>query len=243
LKIVFVSQPLSTGGAERVVAVLANRFYELGHEVKIIVIDNGDINIYPTYKDIEFIHICKPFNPIIDLFHRVRKMRAYFNDYNPDIIISFTTQKNVSTLLATLFTKHRVIISERNNPYIDPKSITLRLLRKLFYFTADGYVFQTEGAKEFFSIRIQKRSCIIPNPISDNIATPWIGNRSKRIVMVNRLDVQKNLKMAIDAFKIISERYTDYILEIYGKGPLYNELKRYIAIKGLENKVFLMCFL
>ena len=44
MKIVFVTQPLATGGTERVVAALANRFYELGHEVKIIIVGNGEEN-------------------------------------------------------------------------------------------------------------------------------------------------------------------------------------------------------
>lgn len=242
MKIVFVSQPLSTGGAERVVAVLANRFCELGHEVKIVVIDNGDSNIYSTHKDVEFVHIDKPSNPLFDLFNRAKKMRRYFQLYRPDVILSFTTQKNVSTLLATLFTKHRVIISERNNPYKDPQSRALRLLRKILYFTADGYVFQTEGAKEFFSRKIQRRSCVIPNPIRDDLPQPWNEDRTKRIVMVNRLDPQKNLKMAIDAFQSISEHNSDYCLEIFGKGPLQKDLTDYILSKGLEGKVFLKGF-
>lgn len=242
MKIAFVSQPLSTGGAERVVAALANRFHALGHVVKIIVVDNGDENVYYTHPEIEFIHIDKPANPMMDIFHRAKVMRKYFKDYQPDVVLPFTTQKNVSTLLATLFTKHTVIISERNNPYKDPKSRELRMLRKLLYFTAEGFVFQTAGAKEYFSKKIQERSCIIANPLSENLPTPWLGERKKNIVMINRLDPQKNLKMAIDAFEQVVSKHPEYVLEMYGKGPLQEEIEAYIASKRLTNQIFLRGF-
>ncbi len=242
MKIVFVSQPLSTGGAERVIAALANRFHEIGHDVKIVVVDNGDSNVYYTHAGIEFIHIPKPSNPVYDLFYRAKVMRQYFNEYKPDIILPFTTQKNVSVLLATLFTDHTVIISERNNPYLDPKNKALRILRKMLYFTADGFVFQTDGAKAYFSKKIQVRSCVIANPLSDNLPVPWASERRKTIVMVNRLDPQKNLKMAIDAFAEVAKKYPDYNLEIFGKGPLQGEITEYVESMHLESKVFLRGF-
>ena len=210
MKIVFVTQPLTMGGAERVVASLANRFVELGQEVKIIVVDFGDSISYYIKPEIEIIHISKPANAILDLLYRAKKIRQFLDLYNPDVVLPFATQKNVSVLLSTIFSKHRVIISERNNPYLDPKSRALRVLRRALYWRADGYVFQTDGARDFFSKRIQRKSCIIPNPINSQLPPVWEGEREHRIVMVNRLDTQKNIKMAIDAFSEISTDYKEY---------------------------------
>lgn len=247
MKIVFVSQPLATGGAERVVAALANKFYEMGNEVKIVVVDNGDQNVYYTHPDIEFIHIDKPKNPIVDLLYRAKKMRQYFAKYKPDVIIPFTTQKNVSTLLATLFTKHKVIACERNNPASDPSNKLLRLLRVLLFWTAEGYVFQTEEAKNYFSKKIQKNSTVIANPIKSDILEPWGKFPENRIVMASRLNAQKNIEMAINAMEIITKKYPDYVLEIYGKSyqGLYeyeNMLKEMVKKKGLESVVIFKGF-
>ena len=247
MKIVFVSQPLSTGGAERVVATLANRFYELGNEVKIVVIDNGDENVYFTYPEIEIIHIAKPSNPVIDLLYRSGKMRKYFNKYHPDVIIPFTTQKNVSTLLATLFSKHIVIACERNNPVSDPSNKILRFLRKILLWTSKGYVFQTEEAKEYFSKSIQKRACVIPNPIKSDLIQPWFGDRDKKIVMASRLNQQKNIEMAIDAMEVVTKKHPEFRLEIWGKSyeGLYEyefSLKKRVVEKRLENNVIFMGF-
>lgn len=242
MKIVFVTQPLTKGGAERVVAALANRFVELNHEVKIIIVANGDENTYFTRDEIELVYIKKPKNPVFDLFYRAQQIRRYLNEFKPDVVLPFATQKNVSVLLAALFSKHKVIISERNNPYLDPTNKNLRILRKLLYWTAEGFVFQTGDAKNYFSKSIQKRSCIIANPVNDSIPDVWEGEREKRIVMVNRLTPQKNITMAIDAFKAISQSRPDYRMEIYGRGPLENELKAYICKCQMEEKILFKGF-
>lgn len=247
MKIVFVSQPLSTGGAERVVASLANKFSEWGHLVQIIVVDNGDDNVYYTRPEIKFYHIKKIQNPILDLMYRAKEMRHFFSEYRPDIIISFTTQKNVSTLLATLFSDHRVIACERNNPASDPSNQFLRVLRKLLFWTADGYVFQTREARDYFSRRIKRRSCVIPNPIKEDIIPVWNGNREKKIVMASRLHPQKNLDMAIDVMASISKIHPDYTLEIYGKSysgqyDYENSLKQRVHDEGLDEIVLFKGF-
>lgn len=247
MKIVFVSEPLSTGGAERVVAALANSFLEKGNEVKIIVVDNGDDNVYYTHPDIEFIHIRKPKNPIVDLTYRAITMRRFFSDYNPDVIIPFTTQKNVSVLLASLFSRNTVISCERNNPREDPSNVFLRVLRKMLYWTSEGFVFQTRNAQEYFSKSIQQRSIVIPNPLSNALIEPWRGKRKKTIVMASRLNPQKNLEMAIESFRNVRERHPDYILKIFGKSyqgsyEYENKLKQMIENGNLSQNVFLEGF-
>ncbi len=242
MKIIFVSQPLSTGGAERVVAALSNQFCDMGHDIKIIVVDNGDQNTYYTNESIDIIHIAKPKNPLIDLIYRSYHIRKILNDNNPDVVLPFTTQKNVSVLLSTLCSKHKVIVSERNNPYLDPRNKVLRALRKLLYWSSEGFVFQTEDAKAFFSKAVQIRSCVIANPINSNLPSVFDGVRKKRIVMVNRLDPQKNIIMGINAFISINNSYPEYTLEIFGKGPLEQDLRDYINEKGVGDRVFLRGF-
>ena len=230
------------------VASLANKFYEMGNQVRIVVVDNGDNNVYYTHPEIKFIHIKKALSPVVDLLYRAIKMRSFFSEYKPDIIIPFTTQKNVSTLLATLFSKYKVIACERNNPASDPNDKLLRALRKLLFWTAEGYVFQTEEARNYFSKRIRDKSCVIPNPIKEDIIQPWTGIRDKKIVMASRLHPQKNLDMAIDVMSYISKKYPDYRLEIYGKSYLgsydyENRLKKRVLDEGLENYVLFKGFI
>ena len=63
------------------------------------------------------------------------------------------------------------------------------------------------------------------------------GERSERVVTVCRLNEQKNLPLAIDAFAEFRTRFCDYTFEIYGEGALENDLKRYAVSRGVGDSV------
>ena len=120
--------------------------------------------------------------------------------------------------------KIKVIVSVRNDPKIEYKSKLYNLLMRKLYPKADGFVFQTRDAKEFFSSEIQEKSTIILNSLNPNfiVDEPYLGEREKNIVSVGRLADQKNHKLLIRAFKNVSEKFPEYKLVIYGEGTLKN---------------------
>ena len=111
---------------------------------------------------------------------------------------------------------------------------------KILYPLADGFVFQTKEAQEYFDKKIQKKSVIIPNPINEEfICEPYNGEREKKIVTVGRLEEQKNHKMLIKAFSKLPEGLSEYKLIIYGEGSLRPELEKQIKELNLLGRVFL----
>lgn len=62
---------------------------------------------------------------------------------------------------------------------------------------------------------------------------------NKKVISVGRLTEQKGYNYLIDAWAIIKNKKSDWILEIYGEGDLYNELFQQIKDCRLENHVFL----
>lgn len=62
---------------------------------------------------------------------------------------------------------------------------------------------------------------------------------NKKIISVGRLDSQKGYDILIDVWNIISKKYPDWILEIYGEGPERENLQNKINKLGLE-KSFLL---
>jgi len=62
---------------------------------------------------------------------------------------------------------------------------------------------------------------------------------ARRVSLVGRLVAQKNVADAISAWKTVSLKYPDWILDVYGEGKLRPELERQIAEAGLEGKVIL----
>lgn len=241
MKIYFVIGDLSGGGAERAVILLANELVKRKNEVAIVCMPNNNKS-YPIDSRVNIIRLRKYNNKFKDFFIRSMNLRKVFFHNKPDVIISFTTQKNVCTIMSTIFTKSNLIISERNDPNQDPKSKLLRFLRKILYRFADGYVFQTEDAKKYFSKSIQRKSIIIPNPMNMYLPKPYVGERKKKIVTVARLEPEKNIIMAIKVFQKIKDKYPEYKLYIYGEGSDRPVIEQYIQSNNLANDVYLEGF-
>lgn len=129
-------------------------------------------------------------------------------------------------LLSNILNKVPTIVSVRNDPKIEFKTKKDKTLMKLLYPKADGYVFQTKDAEEYFNDKIKGKSEIIPNPINPYfIEKSFEGERDKKIVSVGRLEYQKNQEMLIKAFSMLPKKYKDYKLIIYGEGRLRKQLE------------------
>lgn len=242
MRILFTIGTLGGGGAERNVSLLANEFIKKGHEVGIMTIW-GDEQVYELNPQIEYIPLKPKGNNKLTIFlKQVLMIRPSIKKYNPNIVISFLADVNACVLLMSRFLKCKVIVSERNDPHIDPTLKAFRLLRKFTYPFADGYVFQTEDAKNYFDKIIKdNNSIVITNPVRENLPRHII-NHSKIITSACRLEEQKNLPMLIDAFDGICKLYPEYELHIYGEGSMREELQSYIDKKALTEKVKLMGF-
>ena len=138
-----------------------------------------------------------------------------------------------------IFNKIPVILSVRNDPKEEYKNIKRKIFMKILYPLADGYVFQTEEAKEYFSLKIQRKSVVIPNPINEDfiVDKPYDGEREKTIVTIGRIEKQKNQKLLIDAFKEVLKTHGEYKLLIYGEGSLKGKLIKYVEENKMSNNV------
>ena len=239
MKIAFIVGSLAGGGAERVVSILASRMAQQGHDVSVLLIASNNQTYTPDSK-VQVVDCSQKFNIRgLGFLQRVALIRKKLKAIKPEVCVSFTVAVNLYAVLACIGLKSQLVLAERNDPRFDPVGKGSRLLRTLLYPMADRYVFQTEGEKVYFSNRIQKRSAVIPNPVNPDIPQAYDGQREKRIVTAVRLDPQKNLKMAIDAFAALSEKYPEHVFEIYGKGGLRQQLQDYIVSLGLQNRVLL----
>ncbi len=239
MRIAYTVGSLSGGGAERVVSRLANEMHKMGHQVGIFLIANSTIS-YPIAEGVEIY----PIQPKIQIkglryFFRKREYRAAVKRFAPDVVISFTAAVNIFVLSSLKNTKMKILVSERNNPYVDPTSEKDRKKRDRLYEKADGLVFQTADARAYFSKTVQEKGMVIANPLDEGLPLPFEGEREKKIVTVGRLEPQKNQKLLIDAFANIAALFPEHQLEIYGEGKLRNELQEYIKALNLEERVFL----
>lgn len=235
-----ITKAMTSGGAERVIAQLANYFIEQNISCRIITTDNREV-MYPLDETIEVLAIGKKSNnKAIDRILRYKRIRSVVQKNRPDVVLTMPEDTGIYAILALIGTGIPVFVSERNNPWVMPNIKITRFLRKLAYLFAKGIIFQTEMAKSFFSRHIQKKGVVLQNPVDEKrIPEPYTGERKKIFAAVGRLEPQKNYPMLIKAFSEFHEAEQDYQLIIYGEGTERANLEKLIKQLNLEDSVFL----
>lgn len=240
MKIVFTISQLSGGGAERVVALLSGEMAKRGHKVSIVTLLECPV-VYEINPNVEHICLKCKNSRITGTIEQIKVLRNYFRRICPDVIVSFLPVVNMTAIFANRGLKSKLIVSERNDPNQNPRKKGIRKFRDLLYKYADGYVFQTPDAKEYFTKLIGNRGTVIPNPITGKLPT-FDGVRRKAFVTAVRLEPQKNLDLLINAFKEVYKTHPDYTLEIYGEGNQREHLENLIKMDGLTDRVLLKGF-
>lgn len=239
-KICIVTRALINGGAERVIAQLANYFVKNGIDCSVITIDVAAV-AYELDTRIDVVAIGKKAdNKVKDRFSRYAEVRKKIIQYKPDVVLSMPEDIGIYVILALIGSKIPVYVSERNNPWVMPDVKITRLLRSIAYPFAEGIIFQTDMAKSFFSKNIQKKGVVLPNPVDiARIPEPHKGKRQKVLVAVGRLERQKNFPMLIKAFSKFYRKEKNFKLVIYGEGRERTNLEILIKELGLDGVVLL----
>ena len=241
-KIYLYINVLGGGGAERVIANLANTLAEDGCETTLIT-------SFPVDKEYS---IDKKVRRLLLEDHefrqsrlkrnvtRISKLRKICKEEKPDIMISFMEEPNFRAILATRGLPVKTLVSVRNDPNKEYAGKLGWFVGKILLPMADGCVFQTSDAQKWFPKRLQKKSRIIYNAVKEEFyqveRTPVRGE----IVTCGRLTEQKNHRLLIDAFAEVQKIYPFATLKIYGEGVLREKLQNQIESLNLDEKVFLM---
>ena len=235
MKLVIELNTISHGGGERVLDKLVRSFHEYGHEI-IIFSWNPEWKAYTGFPFPVEVHILKKipywgkgFSSTIEYYRVLKEVR-------PDAIIAFlSTSLRVSLICAKLL-RIPIITSLRINGVF---TTIIEKLEKCLLMSCDGIVFQTKEVQGRFPKKIIRKSVVIHNMLmDDNLPIVESCNKKKEIVGIGRLSEEKNFKLLIDAFSEINSG--DYILKIFGEGPLRKNLEKQIISQHLEDKVFLM---
>lgn len=241
MNITFLLASLGSGGAERVVSLLANKMVERGHQVEIICLKFNDV-YYQTDPRVKVtLAMQQTKNRLTELFW----LRKYIKKQKPDVVIPFTEGVYCFTILSLLGTGIPIIASERLDPAAMSK--TRKILKRLLLPFADWLVVQTQSIKEYFPKSIQKKTSVIYNPVVTEVfreidngqLTIENEGRLNRIISVGRLYPQKNQEMMIRAFAKVAEEFPDWQLVIYGEGPLRESLELIVESLEMQGRVLL----
>ncbi|ELC8456928.1 glycosyltransferase [Clostridium perfringens] len=242
MKILLIMSGINYSGASKMLVWLANKLVDEGNMVNIVTVyekaknQEIDSRIKVSCLDID-LSMNRIIRNTIQLMNVSRKLINYMKKNKFDVVITFGDTPGIIVLLLKRLLNVKVIVSERADPYTKKSSMD-DFRRKLFGL-ADGIVFQTENAKEYFNNSIKEKSIVIPNPVvNKKIPEKFNGIRENKIVSVGRLEiVQKRQDLLIEAFDMINDNFPEVELFIYGDGENKEELETLVKRKNLLNKV------
>ena len=244
--IVFLALTLSRGGAERVIANLCNDALSEKYRVTIVTCMNKPVG-YELKPGIE--HICIEKTSDIHyknlgerFLKRRRLLKKVLEECRPDVLLCFLPEPNFLALSLKKHFDFPMIISVRNDPVREYRNPIYQGIMRFLYPKADGYVFQTKQAMEYFSFsrHITEKGVIIPNPLAKEFmdyARIEEAQRKKVIVNVGKFSNQKNQKLLLRSFGRIADKFSEYRLIIYGEGNRRNELEELVKDLQLEDRV------
>jgi glycosyltransferase involved in cell wall biosynthesis len=170
---------------------------------------------------------------------RIRALRLVLLAEKPDAVLSFLTETNVLTILASLGLRTRLVISERGNPAFDTTvSRWLSTLRRRLYRLSDAVVAQTDAAAQWIARNCGARTRVIPNVLRD---LPIPGRaREPLIVAVGRLARQKGFDLLVRAFAQVAGEFPGWNVAILGEGGEHGHLQQLCSELGVAGQIALM---
>lgn len=250
MRVTLVISNLQLGGAERMLAFIANYLAENGWKVTVVTFTEKK-DQFKLCANVRRLSALVPSSGV-GMISRLReavlrhtKLRSVILNSKPEVVITFLDECNVRVLMALFGSGVPVIAAERNDPHYQKLPFPWSTLRRLFYPAAAALAIQTQSASLYFSARVRARTRIIPNPVPPSkvmlpFGTMNSGAREqKRIVGLGRLAWQKGFDLLIEAFSQIAAAHPEWTLIIYGEGERRNALESLVRTKSLESRVIL----
>jgi len=256
-KITLFINSLTSGGAERVLSVIATELVAQNYQVELLCLEKD--NAYTLPKEVNIVYLSNlnkhdsSIKKFLYLPYLALKLKSYVKAHNISLIQSHIYRANFTNILAKLFgAKHQVQVVEVtsiNNLKVGGLSKKINfLLVKFLYKHADLIIFKAQKMREEFLNNFPKNSnnIVINNPYNieqiENLAKEPINDfefkkEKKYIVTVGRLSSEKRLLKLIESI----EKLEEYIeLLIIGEGVQKEELLAFIDVKKLEKRIHLL---
>lgn len=256
MNVALVIAQMSSGGAERVAATLANHWAEKGWSVAVITLSHPENDFYALDSRIERISLRLTGRGrwlgggLVSNLKRIAALRQELNARKPEVTVGFMPGSNILCGLASIGTGRVVAGSEHIHPPMGSLGRGWRLLRKFVYPRLEFVSALTEESAAWIRSQTAARQTpVIPNPITYPIknhkpiiepASVVRGLRGEKLLLaIGRLADQKGFDRLLDAFSTIVERQRDWSLVILGEGPLRAELEGHVQRLGLDRRVAL----
>jgi glycosyltransferase involved in cell wall biosynthesis len=165
-------------------------------------------------------------------------LRRTLRAIEPDAVLSFLTQTNIMTIVATRGLGVRTVISERNDPKLQRHRPRVEFLRRIVYPWADVVTANSRGALETLGHFVPKEKlAFLPNPMLPIPESKGGALTAPTAITVGRLVEQKGLDILLRAWAKAAALLSGWRLALVGGGPLEAKLKALAAELKIEDGV------
>lgn len=232
------------GGAERVLADVANGLADRGRRVTVLTFDPPEAkSFYPLSAKVATLRLGKDAvrgkTSRLNIFLQILHLRTAIVKLKPDIAVGFLISMYVPLSVALIGTGAPVWASEhivrqhyrnRRLQYLLIGIVSLLVARVAFLSPsiADGY-----------AIVAKRKKIVIPDPVApaSGQAAPAGDSAGKIILNVGRLVDFKDHRTLIQAFARLAPDFPEWTLRILGEGKLHETLERLVEDLGLGDRV------
>jgi glycosyltransferase involved in cell wall biosynthesis len=255
MRLLIYIHSLENGGAERVVANLANHWVSLGWDITVVTVASQARDFYalaPAVHRVSLELAGGRRNVLAGFWRtgrRAHALRRVLRQLRPDVALSVMHTANVVlTLAARGVPGLRTIGSEHNFPPKAPMGIVWETMRRHAYGRLDAVVTLTKECASWLAAHsLARKILVIPNPVAWPLAnhTPqvdpdaWCAPGRRILLGVGRLSVEKNFAALIDMFSRLAPAHPAWDLVILGEGPQRASLSARVQAAGLERRIFL----
>lgn len=167
---------------------------------------------------------------------KIRAFRKMLKLIQPDVVIAFMPSSFPYMTLAAKGTGAKVIASVHNVPYRelggdprrwDQNPVDIAIRRRSLEW-ADAVTVLLPSFRNELTADVRAHTFVVPNMLQGfgNLTADVATGRDNVIVAVGRLAAAKDHETLIRAWAMIEDRYPLWRVEIYGRGPLLEHLRR-----------------
>lgn len=234
-----VIHALGYGGAGKMIVKLADALAQNDRYEVILYVEEKAGKHYPMDERVKIYQETVFFsNYLTRHFQEMFQLRKRVKEIKPDLVISFQTNQNALAVYATRGRNIPVIVSERGDPYVYHNIVAK--IKTWVINKAEGGVFQTHKAMEYYGKGLQSRSRVIYNPCPTDVIkrSNW-SERKDEISYVARFDIQqKRQDVMVKAFAKVVKKHPEMQLVFYGQGePDMTAIKEMVDELGIQQYV------
>lgn len=254
MRLTIVIHSLSSGGAERVAANLANAWAERGWAVSLVSLAPESLDFYRLSPRVrrKALDVAGSSSGLLGALRanarRVRALRRTLRELEPEAVLAMAHTTAVLAILAARGLGCRVIASEHTYPPLAAANRPWSILRRLAYPSAHRVTMLTsEGVRWLHQHVPRARGVVVPNPVvyplpaGEPRLSPGslVPGQARLLLAVGRLNRGKQFDRLVAAFAALAARHPAWQLVILGEGPERAALERQVAAAGLAGRVSL----